>query len=126
MVQRPASWVKSGNANANLSGWVGDGNATGEAVTVCLTRGGCNRRKHGDKPSNTWAAVLPSRRTGSGETHYGETETETETEGRFAALRDQPGTAGSDSRGGLSLAWWLPAGEEDAKPVVVEVAESAA
>lgn len=40
------------------------------------------------------------------------------------ALRDQPGTAGSDARDLLSFAHGVgAAGEEDAEPVVVEVAE---
>lgn len=41
-----------------------------------------------------------------------------------AALRDQPGTAGSDARDLLSFAHGVgAAGEEDAEPVVIEVAE---
>jgi hypothetical protein len=36
------------------------------------------------------------------------------------------GTAGSDARDGLSFALWGSTGEEDAEPVVVEVAEAAA
>ena len=40
------------------------------------------------------------------------------------ALRDQPGTAGSDARDLLSFAHGVgAAGEEDAEPVVIEVAE---
>src|SRR3954463_6618991 len=41
----------------------------------------------------------------------------------LAALRDEPGS-GSESRDGWSLAWEA-AGEKDAEPVVVEVAEAA-
>ena len=43
---------------------------------------------------------------------------------RKVALRDQPGTAGSDARDLLSFAHGVgAAGEEDAEPVVIEVAE---
>lgn len=45
----------------------------------------------------------------------------------YLALRDQSGTAGSDARDGLSLARRVgAAGEEDAEPVVVGVAEPSA
>ena len=44
--------------------------------------------------------------------------------GMIRALRDQPGTAGSDARDLLSFAHGVgAAGEEDAEPVVVQVPE---
>jgi surface antigen len=43
-----------------------------------------------------------------------------------AALRDQPGTAGSDARDRTSVAAAVTAGEEDAQSVVVEAAKAPA
>lgn len=80
----------------------------------------CLRVEKAHNPQETWARRrLPSRQTGVWNDHPASWELPPK-----GALRDQPGTAGSDARDLLSFAHGVgAAGEEDAEPVVIEVAE---